>query len=45
MKSTMFLETFVQYPPSQRPASFSVEQVRRKVDKAIDASFKARGIE
>jgi hypothetical protein len=45
MKAAAFLETFVDYPPSQRPASFSVDQVRRQVDKKIDASFKARGLE
>ena len=45
MKATVFLETFVPYPPSQRPASFSVDQVRKQVDKKIDESFKARGLE
>ena len=45
MKATVFLETFVDYPPSQRPASFSIDQVRKKVDKAIDESFKKRGME
>jgi arylsulfatase len=45
MKATVFLETFVAYPPSQRPASFSVDAVRRKVDKSIDESFKKRGLE
>jgi arylsulfatase A-like enzyme len=45
MKATAFLETFVAYPPSQRPASFSIDQVRRQVDKKIDASFKKRGLE
>jgi len=45
MKASVFLETFVEYPPSQRPASFSVDQVRARVNKAIDASFKARGLE
>jgi arylsulfatase len=40
-----FLETFKDYPPSQRPASFSIDQVRRDVDKVIDQSFKARGLE
>jgi arylsulfatase len=37
MKASAFLETFVQYPPSQRPASFSVDQVRESVDKRIEA--------
>src|SRR5262249_6899161 len=45
MKATQFLQTFVDYPPSQRPASFSVDSVRRQVDKSIDASFKKRGLE
>jgi arylsulfatase A-like enzyme len=45
LKATDFLETFVAYPPSQRPASFSIDQVRAGVDKKIDESFKARGIE
>jgi hypothetical protein len=45
MKASAFLETFIDYPPSQRPASFSIDQVRKKVDKAIDESFKKRGIE
>jgi arylsulfatase A-like enzyme len=40
-----FLETFKAYPPSQRPASFSIDQIRRDVDKVIDKSFKDRGIE
>jgi hypothetical protein len=45
MKASVFLETFVDYPPSQRPASFSIDQVRKKVDRAIEESFKKRGIE
>ena len=36
MKATVFLETFVDYPPSQLPASFSVDQVEEKVNKVID---------
>jgi arylsulfatase A-like enzyme len=39
LKATQFLQTFVDYPPSQHPASFSVEQVRKQVDKAIDAAI------
>ena len=34
-----------EYPPSQRPPSFSLDQVRKDVDKVIDQSFKARGLE
>ncbi|MCI0366252.1 MAG: arylsulfatase [Phycisphaerales bacterium] len=40
-----FLDTFREYPPSQRPASFSIDQIRKNVDKVIDKSFKDRGIE
>ena len=40
-----FLETFKEYPPSQRPASFSIDQIRKGVDKVIDESFRKRGIE
>jgi hypothetical protein len=32
LKATAFLQTFVDYPPSQRPASFNVEGVRRQVE-------------
>jgi arylsulfatase A-like enzyme len=45
LKGAAFLETFVKYPPSQRPASFNIEGVREQVNKAIDQSFKERGIE
>jgi arylsulfatase A-like enzyme len=45
MKASVFLQTFVSYPPSQRPASFSVDGVRKQVDKKIDESFKKRGLE
>ncbi|MGY4480545.1 arylsulfatase A-like enzyme [Bradyrhizobium sp. USDA 3364] len=45
MESAGFLQTFAEYPPSQRPASFSIDQVRRQVDKKIDESFKKRGLE
>jgi arylsulfatase len=45
MKAAAFLQTFVEYPPSQRPASFSIDQVRKQVDKSIDASFKKRGMD
>ncbi len=37
MHAAGFLETFVQYPPSQPPASFSVDQIRASVDKRIEA--------
>jgi arylsulfatase A-like enzyme len=45
MKASIFLQTFVAYPPSQRPASFSVDGVRKQVDRKIDESFKKRGLE
>ncbi len=45
MKAATFLQTFVEYPPSQRPASFSIEGIRKRVDEKIDESFKKRGIE
>jgi hypothetical protein len=45
LKAAAFLQTFAEYPPSQRPASFNVEGVRKQVDKVIDKSFKERGIE
>jgi arylsulfatase len=45
MKASVFLQTFVAYPPSQRPASFSVDGVRKQVDKKIDESFRKRGLE
>jgi arylsulfatase len=45
LKATAFLDTFKAYPPSQRPASFSIDQIRKGVDKVIDKSFRDRGIE
>lgn len=36
MKAAVFLETFVEYPPSQKPASFSVDQVEEGVHAKID---------
>ncbi|MCO8120766.1 arylsulfatase [Stieleria sp. TO1_6] len=44
-KAAAFLQTFVDYPPSQRPASFGIDQIREKVDEKIDESFKKRGLE
>jgi arylsulfatase A-like enzyme len=37
IKSAAFLETFVKYPPSQPPASFSIDQIRKSVDDRIKA--------
>ncbi|UVM53416.1 arylsulfatase [Pseudomonas sp. B21-012] len=39
-KAAAFLKTFVEYPPSQRPASFSIDQIREEVDKEIEAKMK-----
>jgi arylsulfatase len=40
MKAAVFLETFVDYPPSQRPASFSIDQVRADVDRRIEEKMR-----
>ena len=41
MKATVnadaFLETFVAYPPSQPPASFTIDQIRKSIDERIAA--------
>lgn len=39
MKAGEFLKTFIDYPPSQRPATFSVDQVQEEVDRAIEKQF------
>ncbi len=39
MKAGEFLKTFIDYPPSQRPASFSVDQVQEEVDREIERRF------
>ncbi|MBD9513686.1 arylsulfatase [Pseudomonas sp. PDM22] len=39
-KAAAFLQTFVDYPPSQRPASFSIDQIRKDVDAKIEAKMK-----
>jgi len=36
LRSAAFLETFVEYPPSQPPASFSVDQIVEDVKKRIE---------
>jgi len=41
-KAAAFLETFVAYPPSQKPASFSIDQIRADVDRRIEALEKER---
>ncbi|MCY1291502.1 hypothetical protein D9M69_357490 [compost metagenome] len=40
MKAAKFLQTFVDYPPSQRPASFSIDQVRQRVDQQIEEKMR-----
>jgi len=35
--STAFLHTFVDYPPSQLPDGFSIEQIEKRVNDAIKA--------
>lgn len=42
-KAAVFLETFVDYPPSQRPASFSIDQIRTDVDKRIESKLSVPG--
>jgi len=39
-RAANFLQTFVEYPPSQRPASFSVDQIVEGVNAAIAAKMK-----
>ncbi|OZI42582.1 arylsulfatase [Bordetella genomosp. 5] len=39
MKSAEFLQTFVEWPPSQRPASFSVDQIQEEVDRKVEQYF------
>lgn len=35
MKAAEFLQTFIEYPPSQEPASFSIDQIERDVEAKI----------
>jgi arylsulfatase len=41
-RAAVFLETFVEYPPSQPPASFSIDQVSRDVEKKIEQKLQKR---
>ena len=41
LKAVNFLETFRNYPPSQIPASFTIDQVQKKIDDTIEALKKA----
>lgn len=38
-----FLQTFVEYPPSQEPASFTVDQVERDVERKIEENKRKVG--
>jgi len=38
-----FLETFVEYPPSQEPASFTIDQISRNVEAQIKANAARAG--
>src|SRR5258707_10611099 len=42
MKAAAFLETFVAYPPRQRPASFSVDQIMENVMERIEQEKQKR---
>jgi len=35
MHAAGFLETFVDYPPSQTPASFPIDQIEKDVERRI----------
>jgi arylsulfatase len=37
MHAAQFLQTFVEYPPSQEPASFTIDQIERDVEAKIKA--------
>jgi arylsulfatase len=39
-RAAAFLQTFVEYPPSQKPASFSIDQIRAAVDAKIEEEMK-----
>jgi arylsulfatase len=41
-RGAVFLETFVEFPPSQEVASFSIDQVQKQVDKAIEEKLKKK---
>jgi arylsulfatase len=45
MKAADFLQTFVEYPPSQHPASFSIDQIRKEVDEKIAEALKKRELQ
>jgi arylsulfatase len=37
LKAAGFIKSFRDYPPSQIPASFTIEQVQKNIDATIDA--------
>lgn len=37
LKAAAFLQTFREYPPSQAPASFTIDQVQQDIDRQIKA--------
>jgi hypothetical protein len=41
-KAAKFLQTFIEYPPAQKPASFSIDQIRAAVDEKIEEKMKAQ---
>ena len=43
LHAAAFLETFVDYPPSQPPASFTIDQVEADVEAKIRAQAEAMG--
>jgi len=42
MKSAEFLETFVDFPPSQIPASFTIDQIEKSVDERSRAKIQQK---
>jgi len=40
-KAAKFLQALVEDPPGQKPASFSIDQIRAAVDAKIEAKSKA----
>jgi arylsulfatase A-like enzyme len=43
LRASAFLETFVEYPPSQEQASFSIDQIQRDVEAKIKANAARAG--
>ena len=36
LKAAAFLQTFINYPPSQAPASFTIDQVQQGINRQIE---------